>query len=105
MFQVKAGGGMISEETRNNIINRPPPPPEVIEKLNKSEQEANGLTLRNIKCPSCQFVVGKVFSDATGHIRIKCPKCKLDRIINLLYFCRLEGFGKIKQILFDELED
>lgn len=96
---------MISEQTKNRIINRPPPSPEIEEKLNKSEQEAKGLELRNIKCPTCQFVVGKVFSDAKGHIRIKCPKCKCDRIINLLYFCRHEGFGKLKQRLFDELED
>lgn len=105
LFQAKVEVGMISEQTKNKVINRPPPSPEVIDKLNKSEQEAEGLVLRNIKCPSCNFVVGKVFSDATGHIRIKCPKCKLDRTINLLYFCRLEGFGKLKQNLFDELED
>ena len=52
---------MISEQTKNKIINRPPPSPEVIDKLNKSEQEAEDLVLRNIKCPSCNFVVGKVF--------------------------------------------
>ena len=36
---------------------------EVQEKLNLSAAETEGLSLREVKCPHCGFVITKVFSD------------------------------------------
>lgn len=52
------------------------PVPEKQEKLDKSADEASWLTLREIRCPRCNFPIMKVYSDAVGHVRPKCPKCK-----------------------------
>ena len=68
--------------------------PENQEKLARSRQEVEGLSLRPIACPRCGFTVGKVFSDASGHRLIKCPKCKLEAVINVAYFRRQSSFQK-----------
>ena len=67
---------------------RPPPPPET--------EEAVDLTLREIRCPRCNFVIDKVFSDATGHFLSKCPKCKAQYIMNFAYFRRQKGIRRLK---------
>ena len=41
--------------------------PDTSHKLNASRKEASVLTLREIHCPYCDFLVEKVFSDITGH--------------------------------------
>lgn len=61
---------------------------EILLKLLKSEQEAEGLTMRNIRCPFCNYLVEKVFSDISGHKQIYCQKCKQEYIVNLGYFRR-----------------
>ena len=55
---------------------RPPPPPDVQAKLELCEREAAGLSVREVRCPKCQFVIDRVFSDVSGHFISKCPKCK-----------------------------
>ena len=50
--------------------------PEKQEKLIRSANEASWLTLREIRCPRRNFPIMKVYSDAVGHVRPKCPKCK-----------------------------
>ena len=69
---------------------RPPPPPETQKKLDLCEEEAADLTLREIRCPRCNFVIDKVFSDAKGHFLSKCPKCKAQYIMNFAYFRKTE---------------
>ena len=61
---------------------------EILSKLLKSEQEAEGLAMRNIRCPFCNYLVEKVFSDISGHKQIYCQKCKQEYIVNLGYFRR-----------------
>ena len=54
------------------------------------------LTEREVLCPYCKFPVSRVFSDAKGHLRAKCPKCKGTAIVNLAYFRISKGFSKLK---------
>lgn len=65
-------------------------PQDIVQKLHKSDEETAELTLRDIKCPYCGFIVDRVFSDVTGHKLIYCRKCKEEYPINLGYFRRLK---------------
>ena len=60
----------------------------VRQKAAASEREAEDLVSRSLRCPNCGYVVGVVFSDATGHMRTKCQKCKAVSVLNLAYFHR-----------------
>ena len=44
----------------------------------------------------CGFRIQRVFSDATGHLSVKCQKCKNVHILNLAYFRRIRrnGYGR-----------
>lgn len=62
-----------------------------------SRIEAKDLKERSIKCPECGYQIGVVFSDAKGHISVKCQKCKTVSVLNLAYFriqrrCRSKMF-------------
>lgn len=57
-------------------------------KLRLSSQETEGLSLRDIRCPYCGYLVERVFSDATGHKMVHCRKCKEEYPVNLGYFRR-----------------
>jgi len=59
---------------------------EVFRKLESSEAEVTQLTLRDLRCPNCRFLIDKVYSDIQGHMQVKCPKCKNAYIMNLAYF-------------------
>lgn len=72
------------------------PGPEKQEKLDRSADEASWLTLREIRCPRCNFPIMKVYSDAVGHVRPKCPKCKAQDPINLAYFRKQKGIARLK---------
>ena len=71
-------------------------PQETEAKLTICAEEAEGLTLRDIRCPYCGFVITRAFSDARGHYLAKCQKCKHESILNFAYFRKLKGFGKKK---------
>ena len=61
--------------------------PETIDKLlNMSRIESDMLKERELRCPMCNFKLEMVFSDARGHFRIKCPKCKENLVLNIAYF-------------------
>ena len=64
--------------------------PELLEKVQQSEKESEGLTKRAVRCPYCKFLLDYVFSDATGHREIRCPKCKSVTIMNMAYFRRVK---------------
>ncbi len=49
-----------------------------------SRVEAESLKERDILCPTCGFRIQRVFSDATGHLSVKCQKCKNVHILSLL---------------------
>ena len=55
-------------------------------KLDISEQETFNLAERDIRCPHCKFLIYKIFSDASGHLKVKCPKCKRNYAVNLQLF-------------------
>lgn len=63
--------------------------PEVEQRLLLSRMEAENLTERDIFCPICGFRIQRVYSDATGHLSVKCQKCKNITILNLAYFRRI----------------
>lgn len=70
--------------------------PEVQEKLNLSAAETERLSLREVKCPHCGFVIIKVFSDMCVHYLARCRKCKREQPINLAYFRRQKGIWRLK---------
>ena len=53
-----------------------------------SRQEAEEFVERELKCPECGYLVAYAFSDAIGHFKIKCKKCKTVSVLNFAYFCR-----------------
>ena len=59
---------------------------EIRKKAALSRIEAKDLRERSIKCPECGYQIGVVFSDAKGHISVKCQKCKTVSVLNLAYF-------------------
>lgn len=65
-------------------------------RLELSRKESEGLTLRDIRCPYCNFIITRVFSDAGGHYLAKCQKCKQQVVLNFAYFRRQKGIGKRK---------
>lgn len=69
--------------------------PETQRRLLLSRVEAESLKERDILCPICGFRIQRVFSDATGHLSVKCQKCKNVNILNLAYFrkIRRNGYG------------
>lgn len=53
-----------------------------------SRQEAQEYVERELKCPECGYLVAYAFSDAKGHFKIKCKKCKTVSVLNFAYFYR-----------------
>ena len=75
------------------------PVPETVEYFMRiSTEECVNLTEREVKCPYCHFPLTHVFSDASGHLRVKCPKCKGTAIVNLAYFytSKSKTIGRLK---------
>lgn len=75
----------------------PPLRPERKYKLELSSKETHNLKLRDIRCPRCNFLILKVYSDISGHLLPKCPKCKSEDAINLAYFRRQRGIARLKE--------
>ena len=65
--------------------------PDVSRRLSDSRRQSAALTLREIHCPFCSFLVEKVFSDAAGHKMVYCRKCKSEYPINLGCFRRMKA--------------
>lgn len=65
--------------------------PDLRKRLLLSRMEAETLKERDIFCPTCGFRIQRVFSDATGHLSVKCQKCKNVHILNLAYFRRVRN--------------
>ena len=60
--------------------------PEIQKRLLLSRVEAESLKERDILCPICGFRIQRVFSDATGHLSVKCQKCKFEGVLSPAYF-------------------
>ena len=74
----------------------PPAPPECQQQLDQSVKGSANLTLRDVRCPRCGYLIIKVYSDTIGHIRPKCPKCKAVDTLDLAYFRRQRGISQLK---------
>ena len=61
--------------------------------------ECENLKERDLNCPYCNAPITGVFSDAKGHLRVKCNKCKANMVLNLAYFRTMKGYGEYKQRL------
>ena len=72
--------------------------PEKSKRLFMSFEECTDLTERDLKCPHCGSLIQGVFSDAVGHLRIKCNKCKANMVLNLAYFRTKKGYTQYKRI-------
>lgn len=57
-------------------------------KAELSRREAAQLVERALHCPECGYKAGSAFSDCTGHLTIRCRKCKAVSVLNLAYFRR-----------------
>lgn len=53
-----------------------------------AKEEARDFVERELKCPECGYLVGFAFSDAKGHLKIRCKKCKTVSVLNFAYFYR-----------------
>ena len=82
----------------NGRYERPIPAasPERQRRLDLSASESENLSLREVRCPRCNYLIIKVYSDSIGHIRPKCPKYKAEDTLNPAYFRRQKGIGKRK---------
>lgn len=68
-------------------------------KLLLSRMEAEDLQERDLLCPVCGFRIQTLYSDVSGHLRVKCPKCKGIHILNLAYFRRIKRIGSYASFL------
>lgn len=66
-----------------------PVKPDVEQRLLLSRMEVESLKERDILCPICGYRIQRVYSDATGHLSVKCQKCKNINILNLAYFRKM----------------
>lgn len=64
--------------------------------LEKSALETKGMTLRDIRCPYCGFLIARVYSDVQGHYLARCKKCKREQPLNLAYFRSQKGIRRLK---------
>ena len=58
-------------------------------KMILSFEECTSLPERELKCPYCSHYIEGVFADTTGHVRVKCNKCKAEMVLDVAYFRRL----------------
>ena len=61
-------------------------PEEVIEKLLKSQEGASKLEKRELRCSRCGFYIGDIWGTGDCYVKIKCNKCKGERIQGLSFF-------------------
>lgn len=73
------------------LIDASPTRTEARKKAALSRIESADLEERTLYCPECGFKVGSVFSDCTGHLTIRCRKCKQASVLNLAYFRRQQA--------------
>ena len=65
-----------------------PMPPETQEKVECSRVESLDLSERPLYCPHCHHYVATLYSDVSGHFKIKCQNCKITTPYNVGYFRR-----------------
>lgn len=68
------------------------PEQSVIDKIQRSGHEVEGMQEQELRCPVCRFRIAGVYGDRSGHIRVKCRKCKFEGVLNLAYFRRMRRY-------------
>ena len=64
---------------------------EIRRRAELSRKEVTEMVDRAIKCPHCNFTMLYVYDDLhSGHINMKCPKCKNISHLNLGLFAHQE---------------
>ena len=71
--------------------------PEIQKRLLLSRVEAESLKERDILCPTCGFRIQRVFSDATGHLSVKCQKSVPEQKRIGLFFENLDNLITLHQ--------
>ena len=57
-----------------------------------SRKEAENYIERALECPECGYMIGMAYSDSSGHLKIKCQKCKTISVLNFAYFRRQKRY-------------
>lgn len=80
----------------NSVQVNASPSQDVMDKVALSAMEVKNMTLRDVRCPYCNFVVAKVYSDMSGHIYVRCRKCKREQALSLTYFRKQKDIWQLK---------
>ena len=72
--------------------------PQAIYKAELSRREAEEFIERELKCPVCGFIIGVAYSDSTGHLKIKCQKCKTISVLNFACFLQRSNYTKSEKV-------
>ena len=67
-------------------------------KMILSFEECTSLPERELKCPYCSHYIEGVFADTTGHVRVKCNKCKAEMVLNVKLLSENENEQMIEQL-------
>lgn len=65
---------------------------EIQKRAELSQRQVAEMVNRALRCPHCNFVMGYAYdNNHSGHIALKCPKCKNISTLNLgLFKCQAE---------------
>ena len=65
---------------------------EIQRRAELSKAQVEDMVDRAIRCPHCNFAMLYVYDDLhSGHVNMKCPKCKNISVLNLgLFKCQKE---------------
>jgi len=74
---------------------------ETSDKINRSQEETRSMKFRPVLCPYCDNHIVDVFEDITGHLAVKCQKCKSAIPINPAYFRTSKYLEKIRKLQFN----
>ncbi|MCC8105968.1 MAG: hypothetical protein LIO99_08200 [Clostridiales bacterium] len=70
----------------------PKPDQAVVDKILRSGREVEKMQEQELRCPICHYRIAGVYGDRSGHIRVKCRKCKFEGVLNLSYFRRMKRY-------------
>ena len=70
--------------------------PEILEKLKRSAEVAEGIPVRAIRCPCCGFYLLNVHGNGHYLVQVKCRKCKFQQTIDTALFRTVRNRSKIR---------
>ncbi len=74
---------------------------DVRKKLTLSLSESRDIKFKEIRCAYCNSPIAFVSVSATGHIWIKCQKCKAEFPINTAYFYKSRTYRRPEPFLIN----